>query len=201
VELADLKDYGRRVFNGDMTASFSEDNSMAWFEPSQKAMDAKVAGLRENPDFTWDDPGAPPEEDSDSCLATPPTRPDGQGDDGIADERPLPQTPMPPFEQPAAPTPAASPVINADGLHTPASPAALVRATPPPSPQAAQQPLPAPAGNETAGADAASKLPTGLRWYAQATIVMCVVLPPLGAIATGLAVDGVRSWIGSKLRC
>jgi len=188
------------VFDGNMTASFSDDNAMAWFEETQKAVDARVAGLRENPDITWDDPGAPPEEDSDSCPATPPTRPNSQADDRIADERPLPQTPLPPFEQPDVSTAAGSPVINADA--PPASPAAAIFTAAPPSlaPLEAAQPLPAPAGNEAAGAEAASKLPTGLRWYVQATVVMCVVLPPIGAIATGLAVDGVRSWIGSKLR-
>ena len=174
---------------------------MAWFEDSQKAKDARVAGLTEDPELSWEDPGAPPDEHSDSCPATPPTRANSQADNGIADERPLPQTPLPPVEQPDVSTPPASPVINADAPPAPASPAAANPTAPPsPTPREAAQPLPARAGNETAGAGATSKLPTGLRWYVQATVVMCVVLPPIGAIATGLAVDGVRSWIGSKLR-
>ncbi len=178
---------------------------MAWFEDSQQAIDARVAGLEEDPEITWEDPDAPPEEDSDLCPSTPSTPRNGDvSEDIAADEQPLPQTPLPPVEQPDVSTPPGSPVINADAPPAPASPAAAAIFTAAPSspaPQEAAQPLPAPAGDKVAGADAASKLPTGLRWYAQATIVMCVVLPPLGAIATGLAVDGVRSWIGSKLRC
>ena len=223
-ELAELQDYGRKVFDGDMVASFSEDGYMAWFEPTQKAIDARVAGLAEHHKITEED-GAAPEADSDSPPSTPPARSSGEKEEGTADEPA--QTPPSPDEHPDIPsppasseehlaaerplphhdlpdvsTPPASPVIGTSAPPAPASPMALTPTVAPLSPAAdtVGEPLPAAAGDEVAAADAASKLPSGFRWYAQAAVVMCMVTPPLCAIATGMAVGGVRGWINSKLR-
>ena len=195
-ELANLKDYGRQVFHGNMKASFSADGNMAWFKQTQKAIDARVAAIEQHPSITEED-GNDGDALQETCgvqPSTPPTR-SSEANEKTTAERPLPQTPLLAVERSIDPSPPARPEVPTDAPPTPASPAALTPAAPPATSgaHAAQQPRPAPTVADTARPQESR---SGNPLAGLSRVQKCIVV----TIAACVLANDARRWLRSKWR-